>query len=148
MNPDPFASFMAHWTPTLGMAGAFDAFLRKEEQREAAYVMPDIEPFRANDGAHIGSRVQWREHLKMTGAEEYGHADLKYMAREAEKRGALKRERLKAAERLSKTEYVEDFRPAEPTKLQREVANRLHGRKPPPRKELIKLALDIGRRLK
>lgn len=151
MNQDPFAYYMDFWAPTLGIADAFESWLEKMrmEGRHSAYVMPDIAPFRSNDGAYINGRMQWRDHLKVNDLQELGHADIKHQGEQWQKRKQSHQERLKRSDGVDVTASVpSDFRPEQASRLQTEIANRLHGRPTPPRKELIKLAIEQAKRMK
>jgi hypothetical protein len=148
---DPFAQFMAHWEPTDGRELAFHAYLEKMRQqgRESAYVMPDIEPFKSNDGAHISGRAGWREHLKVNNFVELGHSDIKHQGEQWQKRKEAQRARIKPGATADMTASVpSDFQPSAPSRLQIEIANRLHGRPAPARREFIRLALDQAKRMK
>lgn len=115
------------------------------------YVMNDLE-FRSTDGAMIGSRSTWREHLKRTGTIELGHSDIQSQKDSWESRKSSHRERMKQADKFNvrptdappvshETQYERSL-------LNREIANRLDGRPTPGRKELLKLTLDLARNLR
>jgi hypothetical protein len=113
-------------------------------------VMGDIEPFRSPDGVMISGRKQWREHLKATDSIEMGHSDVKYAQQEWNKKKEIQRERLKG-----QVATVQEFdRPGSPIAPMRmsglnvEMANRLHNRPPPERKEMIKMTLEQMKRMK
>ena len=114
------------------------------------HVMGDIESFRSPDGIMIEGRKQWREHLKATDSIEMGHSDVKYAQQEWNKKKEIQRERLKG-----QVATVQEFdRPGAPiTPMQRsglnvEMANRLHNRPAPERKEMLKMTLDQMKRMK
>ena len=149
MTNDPFAQFMDLWAPSVGVEDAFHSWGIKEEQQESAYVMPDIEPFRATSGRYISGRSAWREHLARTGNVEMGHADLKRATENHEKRKAREKESLTRAQKLgvqAKHVPFEQPVPQERSRMSVRVAERLHGRPAPDRKTLIKIALEEGRR--
>ena len=113
-------------------------------------VMGDIEPFRSPDGVMIEGRKQWREHLKATDSIEMGHSDVKYAQQEWNKKKEIQRERLKG-----QVATVQEFdRPGSPiapmrmSNLNVEMANRLHNRPMPERKEMIKMTLEQMKRMK
>lgn len=116
--------------------------------KELHYVQNDLE-FQSSDGKHIGSRSEWREHLKRTGAIEMGHSDVKASTTQWNKRKAA------FAEKLAKA--PKDVRPVDApvleapdyqrTRLNAEVRNRLEGRPAPSRTELIKLTMEQARDL-
>ena len=113
-------------------------------------VMGDIEPFRSPDGVMIEGRKQWREHLKATDSIEMGHSDVKYAQQEWNKKKETQRERLKG-----QVATVQEFdRPGSPIAPMRmsglnvEMANRLHNRPMPERKEMIKMTLEQMKRMK
>lgn len=151
MSPDPFARYLDMWSPTLGFEGAFDSWLEKQrlEGRDAAYVLPDMQPFRSNDGAFINGRRQWREHLRANELVELGHSDIKAGQEAWSKRKAIHRERVERASKLARTEHVEsEFSVKQRSRVGVEVANRLHGRPTPTRRELIRLTLDVARKVR
>ena len=111
------------------------------------HVMPDIEPFRSTDGAYITGRAAWREHLKRTDSIEMGHSDIARQKEKWDKRKSAYAEKMKGAPQGTITDAPSEIRPMAPSRLQIEMANRLHGRRPPERKELIKLTIDQARRL-
>lgn len=150
MNLDPFAQYMAHWIPSVGHVDAFESYLAKmrQEARAAAYVMPDIAPFRSNDGAQISGRAAWREHLKATGLVELGISDIKAGRERWEQRKKNQSARVRG-ENVDVTHEVPiDFRPSAPSRLQIEIANRLHGRPAPDRKSLVRLVVEQAKRMK
>jgi hypothetical protein len=115
-----------------------------------SYVIPDIQPFRSNDGAQINGRRQWREHLKATGLEEFGVSDLSAAQQAAEKR---RREAIAKIEKLQKEvigkwEEPTPLPESEPDKnrLWCKVAERLDGRDKPTRKQLIRVVVEEMRR--
>ena len=76
-----------------------------------SYVIPDIKPFKSNDGAQIEGRSQWREHLKVNNLVEYGASDLSKAAELHQKRqkaAADKAEKL-AKQAFMKTDWLIDF---------------------------------------
>lgn len=117
------------------------------EPREAHYVIPDISPFRSNDGTPIKGRAHWREHLKATGQVEMGHSDIKYSQAVHEKKKAAHQQRLSTA--LKQVQMAEvpvvEGRVDRP-RIASRVAERLYGRPTPDRKTLIKIALEERRR--
>ena len=119
------------------------------EPRDGHYVIPDIEPFKSNDGAVIRSRSHWRDHLKATGAVEMGHSDIKHSQVQHEKRKALQQERYQKAAQFAKTQDVSvmEGRVDRP-RISAAVMNRLENRPAPDRKTLIKIALEERRRMK
>jgi len=113
-------------------------------------VFGDIEPFRSPDGKMIMGRSQWREHLKATDTIEMGHSDVKYAQKEWQKKKEAHTARLRG-----QVARVQEFdRPGAPiapvqrSNLNVEMANRLHNRPPPERKEMIKMTLDQMKRIK
>jgi hypothetical protein len=115
----------------------------------AHHVMGDIEPFQSPDGVYITGRRQWREHLKATDSIEMGHADMKASQEAWAKRKQAHQERLKgAAEHVREHDRpIDTSAPFKRTGLNVEVLNRLHGKPEPARKELIKLTMDIAKRM-
>lgn len=113
-------------------------------------VMPDLEPFRGSDGTFITSRQHWREHLKQTDTVEMGHSDIKGATEKWNKRKAAFQEKVSShgqavAEHTGPMPSLD--KPQESSRLSVELANKLHGRPTPGRKEMILLALDTQRRL-
>jgi hypothetical protein len=143
---DPFASFMAHWIPTLGNEEAFAAWVAKDEERTAAYVLPDFEPFKDTTGKVITGRRAWREHLAATGAVELGHSDLEKSRDSWTKRKAGLQARRDAASAVAPAVDPKDARPVAPSDAARRVMARLHGRPAPDRKTLIQIAIEERRR--
>ena len=114
----------------------------------APMIMPDIEPFKANTGAFIEGRRQWREHLKERNCDELGHSDIKARGEQWEKRKAANAEKQKLAARLAPEVEVreEQFRQQQRSRLHAEVLNRLDGRPVPPRKDVLRLTLELAKR--
>lgn len=112
------------------------------------HVMPDIEPFKANDGAEIKGRAHWREHLKATGALEMGHADVASAQAAHERKREAHRERLQNASRIAAeaphANVLTDH--SGRSSIAVNVLNRLHGRPMPDRKTIIKIGLEEARR--
>lgn len=123
-----------------------------ETRTDAPMVIPDLQPFVANTGEYIGSRRAWRQHLQQVGGIEMGASDLKAQERQWAQRKAEHRERIARAEGVVKAMPMGDargpIRPQQMSRLNVEIANRLHGRPEPGRKELIKLTLDTAKRMK
>ncbi len=113
------------------------------------HVMPDFQPFVANDGTVIKGRRQWREHLKNTGGLEMGHADIKRQTEVFRSKQEAHRAKLaKHADTVKDATSVvaQNFDPTPRSRLSAEVANRLHGKTPPSRRELVNLAVELKRR--
>jgi len=113
-------------------------------------VMGDITPFMSPDGVMIEGRAQWREHLKKTDSIEMGHSDVKYAQEQWNKKKQAQNDRLRG-----QLQTVQEFdRPGAPiapmkmSNLNVEMANRLHNRPMPERKEMIKLTLDQMKRMR
>ena len=116
---------------------------------DAPMVIGDIEEFKSPDGAVIRGRAQWREHLKATDTIEMSHSDVKYAQEQWNKRKAQHNERLRGQAQIVQ-EFSEprgEIREFKRSGLNVEIANRLHGRPAPERKELIKLTLDQAKRM-
>mgnify|MGYP001612888036 CR=1 FL=1 len=146
---DPFAYYMDHWTPTLGVSEAFASWLIKAQPNQRAlrdmpFVMPDIKPFLDTSGKWIEGRAAWREHLQRLGAVELGLSDLK----EATQRQIARKQAAK--ECLS--EMVQtgiDLTHAvvkPPTQLAAKVAERLENRPMPDRATLIGIVVEENQR--
>jgi hypothetical protein len=123
--------------------------LGTEPVTETHHVMGDIEPFQSPDGAFIMGRRQWREHLKATDSIELSHADMKASQEKWQRRKADFRARFEGAENTVReaAEIPVSTRPYDRSRLATEMLNRLHGKPEPMRKELIKLTLDIAKRM-
>ena len=117
-------------------------------EQKTAMIMPDIQPFRSSDGAYISGRAAWREHLKATGTIEMGHADVAAQRNAWNKKREAFQNRLKLSVNAVReaSPPVGEIRPIQRTGLNVEIANRLHNRPAPDRKELIKLTLDLAKR--
>lgn len=140
---DPFNQFMTMWAPSVGVEEAFRCWKIKDEEFQAAYVIPDLEPFKDTSGKHIGGRRAWREHLKSTGTEEMGHADLKTLTeRHTARRDAYKGRMQAATAQSTPVPVSKDARPVEPSKTAYRVMERLAGRPIPDRPTLIKIAIE------
>jgi hypothetical protein len=112
-------------------------------------VMPDFQPFVSNDGKVIEGRRQWREHLKQTGGLEMGHGDIKKQTETWKNRQASHQAKLAKAQSTvtdATADVSHNFDPVARSRLSAEVANRLHGKTPPTRRELINLAVELKRR--
>ena len=117
---------------------------------EGLMVYGDFEPFRSPDGAMIMGKAQWREHLKKTDSIEMGHSDVKYAQQEWNKKKEQHRERLKGQVAMVQ-EFDRPGAPISPHKMSNlnvEMANRLHNRPMPERKEMIKMTLDQMKRMR
>ena len=121
-----------------------------EKKPKVHNVQPDFEPYRSNDGAIIGGRAQFREHLARTDTVEMGHSDIRSMQENWNKRKSAHREKIS-----SQREFVQEHSREIPitdtrsmSHLSRELANRLDGRPAPERKELIKLGMEVQRMMR
>ncbi len=111
------------------------------------HVIPDIQPFVANDGAQIRGRAQWREHLKATNGVEMGHSDIRAAEAFHAKRKSAHAERLAKSASVAAVDLPYSERQVyRRSNLAAEVLNRLHGRPMPDRKTVIKIALEEARR--
>ena len=113
-------------------------------------VMGDIAPFMSPDGVMIEGRAQWREHLKKTDSIEMGHSDVKYAQEQWNKKKQAQNDRLNG-QLQTVQEFDRPSAPIAPTKMSNlnvEMANRLHNRPMPERKEMIKLTLDQMKRMR
>jgi hypothetical protein len=120
----------------------------EQPMMNAHQVMNDIEPFQSPDGAWISGRSAWREHLKRTDSIEMGHSDIKAKQQDWQKRKQQHRDRLRGAvETVQRWDAPGEIAPVQRSGLAVEMANRLHGRQMPERKEMIKLTLDIAKRM-
>ena len=119
------------------------------KEYDAPLVMPDIAPFRSPDGAYISGRAAWREHLKATGCIEMGHSDVAAAQKTWGKRREAFQDRLKGSGDAVREASAPagEIRPIQRTALNVEIANRLFNRPAPERKELIKLSLDVAKRM-
>ena len=110
-------------------------------------VMPDFQPFVANDGKVIEGRRQWREHLKNTNGVEMGHGDIKRQTETWNKKQAANAAKVAEGQKYIKpAEFKPDAHAEGPSRLSIEVANRLHGKERPSRRELVQLAVELKRR--
>ena len=117
---------------------------------ERYYVMGDITPFMSPDGVMIEGRAQWREHLKKTDSIEMGHSDVKYAQEQWNKKKQAQNDRLRG-QLQTVQEFDRPSAPIAPTRMSNlnvEMANRLHNRPMPERKEMIKLTLDQMKRMR
>ena len=113
-------------------------------------VMGDIAPFMSPDGVMIEGRAQWREHLKRTDSIEMWHSDVKYAQQEWNKKKVAHIDRLRGQVAVTQ-EFDRPSAPIAPTRMSNlnvEMANRLHNRPMPERKEMIKLTLDQMKRMR
>lgn len=140
---DPFAYFMDVYVPSCGLEEAFRSWLIKNEQQEAPYIMPDVEPFMDTSGKYITGRSAWREHLRSTGSQEFGHADIKRQQERHEAAKQAYRERMMRASQVAPAMRISDSaRPVAPSRTAQRVMERLHGRPAPDRQTLIKIAIE------
>jgi hypothetical protein len=117
---------------------------------EYTTVMGDITPFMSPDGVMIEGRKQWRDHLKRTDSIEMGHSDVKYAQQEWNKKKEAHRDRLRG-QLATVQEFDRPGAPIAPVKMSNlnvEMANRLHNRPMPERKEMIKMTLEQMKRMK
>lgn len=121
---------------------------QEAEKGESSMVIPDIAPFVANTGEYIAGRNAWRKHLKKVDGIEMGASDLKAQERQWKQRKEAHRERLTRAAGVVNTMPQGSVMQSkiDHSRLQVEMANKLHGRPIPERKELIKLTLDTAKR--
>jgi hypothetical protein len=111
------------------------------------HIIPDIEPFKANDGTVIRGRAHWRDHLKATNTVEMGHSDVRAAEAVHAKRKAAHAARVSrslAIATQSDIPVVESR--VDHSRIAARVAERLEGRPTPPRTTLIKIALEEARR--
>ena len=142
---DPFAQFMDIYAPSCGVEEAFRSWLIKtgQEGQEAPYVIPDIEPFRDTSGKQITGRRAWREHLRSTGTQEMGHADLKAATERHEVSKQAYRERMgRATSEAPVMATPATAVPVVPSRTSQRVMERLYGRPTPDRQTLIKIAIE------
>lgn len=139
---DPFAQFMEHWAPSIGVSDAFLSWLAKQEAHYAPLVMSDIDPFVDNTGTYISGRTQWRNHLKQTGSIEYGPEDIKKAGENHFKRRQEYEDRIKKLPPNAPITPSETARPVEMSQAARRVLERLDGRPAPDRKTLIQIAIE------
>ncbi len=119
-----------------------------EQTARLHYVIDDIPAFKANTGARIEGRRQWREHLKERNCEELGHADVKARGEAWQKRKAAAEAKKAAIAKYAPPVEVTEAQfeqPMQRSRLHAEVLNRLEGKPQPDRKTLIKLTLDLAR---
>jgi len=117
---------------------------------QAPYVIPDIQPFTDNTGTHIGGRAQWRDHLKRNNLAEFGVSDIEYQQslHEKRRREAIERVQKMQSEIVGKWTETTPLPESEPVRnrLWCKVAERIEGREPPTRKQLIRITLEELRR--
>lgn len=112
------------------------------------HVTPDLEPFRSPDGAFISGRNAWREHLKETDSIELSHSDITQSQSAWNSRKEAHQDKLRRAVGVVKAYTPSgEAKPVQASRLAVDIANRLHGRPAPGRKELIKLTLDVAKRM-
>ncbi len=110
-------------------------------------IMDDVKEFRSPDGAYIGGRAQWREHLKRTDSVEMGHSDIKAAQINWQKKRAAFQDKLGADQNVTPVNPPPDMmREYGRSRITSEVMNRLDGRPAPDRKTLIKMAMEEARR--
>ncbi len=115
------------------------------------FVQGDLEEFRSTDGARIGGRRQWREHLANTGAIEMNHSDIAASREKWTSRRSTFQDKLTSAHGKSVREVAPpsgEIREYDRSRVAKEMANRLEGRPTPDRKTLIKLTLETERMLR
>lgn len=120
----------------------------------APYVVPDIAPFRSNDGTQIEGRRQWREHLAKNNLVELGNSDIAAATarHEREKRAAAERAERLARDAFLKTDWeavkAEQLPTDEraKTRLWCKVAERMEGRERPTRRQLLRIVVEEVKR--
>lgn len=115
------------------------------EVKALPQVMPDVKEFQSPDGARIGGRRAWREHLKRTDSIEMGHSDIRSAQENWLKRKEAFQLKVAKPEGVKEVEAPDEIRPQERSRVQAEVLNRLDNRPAPDRKTLIKIALDTAK---
>lgn len=131
------------YAPSCGIEEAFRLWLIKNEQQQAPYVMPDIEPFRDTSGKYISGRSAWREHLKSTGTQEMGHDDLRKLTDHHEASKESHRKKMGYALREAPPIPIPtSAAPVAPSRTAQRIMERLHGRPTPDRKTLIKIVIE------
>ncbi len=120
-----------------------------DELEALPQIMPDVKEFKSSDGAMIGGRAQWREHLKRTGTREAGQNEIRNLEEKWNKRRAEFQQKVGSQpEHVRETEApVVEARQTEPTRLDSEMKNRLYNRPTPDRKTLIQLTIQQAREL-
>ena len=122
-------------------------FYAGERVNNSTEIMPDLPEFQSVDGVVISGRAAWREHLKKTDCVEMGHSDMKAAQESWEKRKEAHNARLKGQLAISqKFNQPSETREFKRSNLNVEMANRLHGRPPPERIEMLKMTLDQMKR--
>ncbi len=119
------------------------------EVQERIQIMEDVEEFRNPDGTRISGRAQWREHLKATDSVELGHSDMHQMSGKWTKRREQFQERVRRdVQNVYEANPSERIEPAEISRIEREMANRLDNRPTPDRKTLIRMTIETMKQLK
>ncbi len=135
----------------------FDEKQKKFVEKDASvkknlhFVQGDLEEFRSTDGARIGGRRQWREHLAATGAIEMNSSDLAASREKWASRKSAFQDKLASAQARSVRPVAPpsgEIREYDRSRVAKEMANRLHNRPVPDRKTLIKLTLETERMLR
>lgn len=122
--------------------------LTTEAVSELHYIQPDIAEFRSSDGALIGGRSQWREHLNRTGSIEMGHADMRNAQENwGKKKEAFQQKLKRNTGEVKPVNISDEIRPVVLSRVNAEMRNRLEGRPMPNRKMLIKLTMETARDL-
>ena len=129
--------------------GSECVFFAGKRVNRSTEIMPDLAEFKSVDGAVISGRAAWREHLKKTDCIEMGHSDMKAAQESWAKRKAAHNDRLKGQLAISQQfDRPSEMREFRRSNLNVEMANRLHGRPPPDRIEMLKMTLEQMKRTK
>ena len=129
--------------------GSECVFYAGDAVNQSAEIMPDMPEFQSIDGAVIAGRAAWREHLKKTDCIEMGHSDMKASQESWAKRKAAHNDRLKGQLAISQQfDQPTEIKEFKRTNLNVEMANRLHGRPPPGRIEMLKMTIEQMKRSK
>lgn len=122
----------------------------------APLVMPDLKPFKSNDGKVIEGRRQWREHLAQNNLIEWGKSEIADATAKHQKR---QREAAERAERMARDTLMRtdwDAVQAQQlptderakTRLWCKVAERIEGREKPTRRQLLRVVVEEVKRNK
>ena len=127
--------------------GSECVFSESDVVNKSTEIMPDFAEFKSPDGAIISGRAAWREHLKKTDCIEMGHTDMRTAQENWSKRKAAHNDRLKGQLAVSQQfDQPNEIREFKRSNLSVEMANRLHGRPPPDRIEMLKMTLEQMKR--
>lgn len=139
---DPFAQFMSIWVPSCGLDNAICDWQLKAEQQRPPYIIPDLDPFLDTSGKYITGRKSWREHLRLTGTQEFSREELKAQTECHRQAKANYQKKMAEVSRIASPIGIPPNAVRIESRTAQRVMERLEGRPRPDRPTLIKIAME------